>query len=120
MHFDLQISNQICMALFHMMHTTGNGSCLPIGSTRLQYSLALMLWLLTSLRMRTQKKPTEEQNTMCHRVSVMGNAARGQRSLGILEKEAPGAYMSSDRLTKAGVGEDPFVKKDYSARNGHP
>ena len=55
---------------------TQTDQLLPMGRTLLQYSLALMLWLFTSLRTRTQMKPTKEQKTMCHRVSVMGNAAR--------------------------------------------
>jgi hypothetical protein len=45
---------------------------LPIGRTRLQYSLALMLWLLTSLSTRTAMKPTVEQKVMCHMVRAMG------------------------------------------------
>ena len=44
----------------------------PMGSTRLQYSRAVMLWLLTTLKTRTARKPTVEQKTMCHSVSVMG------------------------------------------------
>mgnify|MGYP001807545086 CR=1 FL=1 len=43
-----------------------------MGSTRVQYSLTLMLWLLTSLNTRTAMNPTAEQKVMCHRVSAMG------------------------------------------------
>ena len=43
-----------------------------MGMTRFMYSAADMLWLLTSLRMRTHMKPIVEQKDMCHTVSAMG------------------------------------------------
>lgn len=44
----------------------------PMGMTRVQYSRADRLWLLTSPSTRTAMKPTAEQKAMCHSVRVMG------------------------------------------------
>ncbi len=43
-----------------------------MGMTRLRYSRAGMLWLLTSLSTRTARKPTVEQKSICQTVSAMG------------------------------------------------
>ena len=58
----------------------------PMGSTRLQYSRALMLWLFTSFRTRTQMKPTVEQNTICQSVSVMGKGKPLKASTHLLKR----------------------------------
>lgn len=46
---------------------------LPMGMTRVMYSLAVMLCDLTSPSTRTAKQPIAEQKPMCHIVKAIGN-----------------------------------------------